>query len=37
MKTLWLGVASAGLRDEGTDPDDDGRGMRGPYKSDQSS
>ena len=36
MKTLWLAVASAGLRDEGTDPDDDG-GMRGPSKGDRSS
>jgi len=26
MKTSWLGAASAGLRDEGTDPDDDGVG-----------
>lgn len=37
MKTLWLGAASAGLRDEGTDPGDDGCGMRAPSKSDQSS
>ena len=37
MKTLWLAVASAGLRDEGTDPDDGGGGMRGPSKGDQSS